>query len=274
MIKANFNAYNSYVTDSVYQWDINRDLVISGLNLSVAPEIHFTNANMDRAIVRQSALNAGIVTVRIPNSLLQEAITAKAYVGVYEDDTFKVIETIEIPVIAKARPSDYTIEDTDEEIYSFNKLENDIVNAKKEFEKKLDEVENDPLKAYPVDSIYISWSHTSPAELFGGTWERVINPETGEGVFLYGCAESDQIGEFGGEALHTLTIDEMPPHSHGLYYRNTYTGNSSGNAVTNNVGGNSTLQHEGYLYMDNTGGGKAHNNMPPYVNVSVWRRVA
>lgn len=132
MIKANFNAYNSYVTDSVYQWDINHDLVISGLNLSVAPEIHFTNANMDRAIVRQSELNAGIVTVRIPNSLLQEAITAKAYVGVYEGDTFKVIETIEIPVIAKARPSDYAIEDSDEEIYSFNKLENEIANAKKE----------------------------------------------------------------------------------------------------------------------------------------------
>ncbi len=132
MIKANFNAYNSYVTDSVYQWDIDHDLVISGLNLSVAPEIHFTNANMDRAIVRQSTLNAGIVTVRIPNSLLQEAITAKAYVGVYEGDTFKVIETIEIPVIAKTKPADYTIEDSDEEIYSFKALENEVANAKKE----------------------------------------------------------------------------------------------------------------------------------------------
>lgn len=134
MIKANFNTYNNYVTDSLYQWDLNQDLIINGLNLSVAPEIHFANANMDRAIVRQSTLSSGVVTVQIPNSLLQEALTIKAYVGVYEDDTFKVIETIEIPVIAKVRPSDYTISDSDEEIYSFNKLENELANAKKEIE--------------------------------------------------------------------------------------------------------------------------------------------
>ena len=129
MIKANFNTYNNYVTDSLYQWDIDQDLIINGLNLTVAPEIHFANANMDRAIVRQSTLASGVVTVRIPNSLLQEALTIKAYVGVYEGTTFTVIETIEIPVIAKARPSDYAISDNDEEIYSFNRLETEIANV-------------------------------------------------------------------------------------------------------------------------------------------------
>lgn len=138
MLHANFNTYNNYITDSLYQWDVNQDLVIGGLGLSIAPEIHFANADMDRAIVRQSTLESGVVTVRIPNSLLQAALTIKAYVGLYEGDTFKVIETIEIPVIAKARPSDYTIENTDEEIYSFNKLENEIANAKKEIADQCD----------------------------------------------------------------------------------------------------------------------------------------
>ena len=128
MIKANFNTYNNYVTDSLYQWDKDQDLIINGLNLTVAPEIHFANANMDRAIVRQSTLSSNVVTVRIPNSLLQEALTIRAYVGVYEDTTFNVIEVIEIPVIAKARPSDYSLTDTDEEIYSFIRLENEIAN--------------------------------------------------------------------------------------------------------------------------------------------------
>lgn len=166
MIKANFNSYNNYVTDSLYQWDINQELIINGLNLSVAPEIHFTNANMDRAIVRQSIFSSGVVTVSIPNSLLQEALTIKAYVGVYEDTTFKIIETIEIPVIAKTRPSDYALTDADEEIYSFNKLEtkianmvssadyndtveslrNDSTNSKKVLERKINDV-NDNLKA-------------------------------------------------------------------------------------------------------------------------------
>ena len=139
MIKANFNTYNTYVTDSLYQWDLDRDLIINGLNLSVAPEIHFANANMDRAIVRQSFISSGVITVRIPNSLLQEALTIKAYVGVYKGTTFKVIETIEIPVIAKARPSDYSLTDTDEEIYSFIRLENMIANAIEDFEDKCDE---------------------------------------------------------------------------------------------------------------------------------------
>ena len=126
MIKVNFYTYNNYVTDSLYQWDLNQDLVIHGLNLPTAPEIHFSNANMDRAIVRQATLESGVVTVGIPNSLLQDALTIKAYVGLYEGDTFKVVEVIEIPIKAKARPYDYQISDSDEEIYSFKKLENMI----------------------------------------------------------------------------------------------------------------------------------------------------
>ena len=126
MIKANFNSYNNYITDSLYQWDLNQELVINGLNLSTAPEIHFANANMDRAIVRQSTLESGVVTVRIPNSLLQEALTVKAYVGIYEDEVFRTIEVIEIPVNAKARPFDYALTDNDEEIYSFKALENKL----------------------------------------------------------------------------------------------------------------------------------------------------
>ena len=128
MIKANFNTYASYVTDSLYQWDINQVLSVSGLNLDVAPEIHFSNSNMDKAIVRQASLDNLIVSVNIPNSLLQEALTIKAHIGIYEGNTFKVVELIEIPVIAKTRPSDYKIENTDEEIYSFEALKNDIAN--------------------------------------------------------------------------------------------------------------------------------------------------
>lgn len=135
MLHVNFNTYNSYVTDSLYQWDVNQDLIINGLNLSAAPEIHFANANMDRAIVRQSTLENGVVTVQIPNSLLQEPLTIKAYVGLYEGDTFKVVETIEVPIIAKARPYDYVFEDTDGEIYSFKALESKFNTAHNELNK-------------------------------------------------------------------------------------------------------------------------------------------
>lgn len=128
MIKANFNTYNSYVTDSLYQWDLNQTLSVPGLNLATAPEVHFSNANMDKAIVRQATLTNGVVYVDIPNSLLQDPLTIKAYIGIYEGATFKVIEEISIPIRPKERPADYRIESTDGEIYSFEALRNALGN--------------------------------------------------------------------------------------------------------------------------------------------------
>lgn len=128
MIKANFNAYSSYVTDSLHQWDINQVLAVTGLNLTAAPEVHFSNSNTDRAIVRQADMLNHVVSVGIPNSLLQEPLTIKAHIGIYEGNTFKVVELIEIPVIPRKRPADYQIEDSDEELYSFKKLENALAN--------------------------------------------------------------------------------------------------------------------------------------------------
>lgn len=128
MIKANFSAYASYVTDSLYQWDKNQVLSVSGLNVSTAPEVHFSNANMDKAIVKQSTLTDHVVNVKIPNSLLQDPLTIQAHIGIYVGDTFKVIERVEIPIIPRKRPADYTIETTDEEIYSFEALRNALAN--------------------------------------------------------------------------------------------------------------------------------------------------
>ena len=145
MIKANFNAYNTYVTDSLYQWDLNQVLSVSGLNLEVIPEVHFSNSNMGKAIVRQATIENHVVNVAIPNSLLQEPLRIFAHIGIYEGDTFKTVEMVEIPVIARKRPEDYTIEDTDEEIYSFKALENKIDQALEEIDEILNNLpgEND-----------------------------------------------------------------------------------------------------------------------------------
>lgn len=128
MIKANFNSYKSYVTDSLYQWDLNQVLTVTGLNLTVVPEVHFYNRNTERAIPRQATMTNHVVSVDIPNSLLQDPLTIYAHIGIYEGKTFKVVELVEIPVTPRERPSDYRIQDTDEEIYSFKKLENALVN--------------------------------------------------------------------------------------------------------------------------------------------------
>lgn len=146
MIKANFTAYDTYITDSLYQWDKNQVLTVEGLNITVAPEVHFSNAEMDRAIVRQAQIENGVLSVKIPNSVLQSSLTVLAYIGIYEGDTFKIIEVVEIPIIAKKKPEDYTLEVTDEEVYSFKAMENLVNNTAKSLTEKVKTLDSDVRK--------------------------------------------------------------------------------------------------------------------------------
>lgn len=128
MITANFSAYSTYVTDSLFQWDQNRVLRVTGLNLKVKPEVHFSNANMNGAIPVQADLVNHVVVASIPNSLLQEPLRIYAHIGIYEGDEFKVVELVEIPVKPRKRPADYELAVDDYELYSFKRLENMIKN--------------------------------------------------------------------------------------------------------------------------------------------------
>ena len=63
---------------------------------------------------------------------------------------------------------------------------------------------------YPVGSIYMSVNSTSPATLFGGTWQRI------QDRFLLSAGSTYSAGATGGEATHTLTSGEMPSHKHSV----------------------------------------------------------
>lgn len=118
-----------YTVTPVKQWDVNHVLTIRGLSLAKAPEIHFANAAMERAIKRQATMDStGIIKVTIPNSLLQKPYKIVAYICQYSGATFETLHKIEIPVTPRPQPADYTIED-DEEIYSFNDLERKVNDA-------------------------------------------------------------------------------------------------------------------------------------------------
>ena len=114
---------------------------------------------------------------------------------------------------------------------------------------------------FPVNSIYVTYSQVSPAELFGGTWTRIENR------FLWGTTSGGTIGQTGGAQTHTLTVDEIPSHNHGPVYSGWASENT--NYGWYNVSGTAM----GYSAIA-TGGGKSHNNMPPYIQVSIWRRTA
>lgn len=118
--------------------------------------------------------------------------------------------------------------------------------------------------AYPVGAIYLSVTDANPAALFGGTWERI------GGRFLLGADKTYAAGSTGGEAEHTLTVDEMPKHNHEIDNLN-----ASGSATPfMTVQAQDKKGFGGNVQTMYAGGSKAHNNLPPYLAVFMWQRTA
>lgn len=116
---------------------------------------------------------------------------------------------------------------------------------------------------FPVGSIYLAYNHTSPAALFGGTWLRIEN------AFLWATTSGGTIGQTGGSSTHTLTVNEIPSHRHS----------SKSMAAADESGGYNVMRSDTFSALVDTvsytaysGGGAAHNNMPPYIQISAWRR--
>lgn len=157
---------------------------------------------------------------------------------------------------------------------------------------------------YPVGSIYMSVSSANPGTLFSGTtWQQISD------TFLLAAGSTYAAGTTGGEAEHTLTAAEsgVPVHSHGFVDPTYKTSGSDGThrhqTHYNNTAASGTARAHssnasGYSqsYFMDTGGGHghtitkntsgsvsnntaaaasaAHNNMPPYLAVYIWKRTA
>lgn len=135
------------------------------------------------------------------------------------------------------------------------------------------------LALYPVGAVYISVNSTSPASLFGGTWEQI------HGRFLLASGSPDAntdnrfgnitcgweavLGSTGGQDYHTLTVEEMPSHSHESQYVKPESGYQAAGMM-----GSTGANWWSVDYIRATGGGQKHNNMPPYLAVNMWKRVS
>jgi hypothetical protein len=119
---------------------------------------------------------------------------------------------------------------------------------------------------YPIGSIYMSVNSTSPAELFGGAWERI------EDTFLLAAGTNHAAGQTGGEETHTLTVNEMPSHTHSAWFYNASGNKSFGYNYGNK--GYASQEQTSSSGIENNGGGQPHNNMPPFLAVYVWKRTA
>ena len=115
---------------------------------------------------------------------------------------------------------------------------------------------------HPVGSIYISVLEKSPQVIYGGKWEQIKDR------FLLACGSTYKNGATGGEATHKLTVSEMPSHSHNLDY------GTNTSAPGQNVTVASSDFHTTNVPIRSAGGSTAHNNMPPYLAVYIWKRIA
>ena len=112
----------------------------------------------------------------------------------------------------------------------------------------------------PVGFILTLYSQADPNTMYPGTtWVRIEN------AFLWGIDSKGAVGLTGGEKTHTLTTAELPAHTHG----SVYSGNASGTKTHAWLASGGSAMAYGTV---SAGGGAAHNNMPPYVQVSIWRR--
>ena len=130
---------------------------------------------------------------------------------------------------------------------------------------------------YPVGSIYISASATSPETLFGGKWEQIKDK------FLLSAGDTHPNGETGGaeEQSYNLTHKHVAP----IGYNSDSVGGFAlnGTVSQSSVGAyrTATIAHSGSsasgvtaLYTSSTELKGNINTMPPYLAVFVWKRTA
>ena len=132
---------------------------------------------------------------------------------------------------------------------------------------------------YPVGSIYMSVNAVDPGTILGGTWEQIKDR------FLLSAGDTYEGGATGGEATHVLSVEEMPSHKHyvitdrpeqnGLCSSGTATSGTDGsNWSFVDTGCDASSNASGNFIAGPVGGSQPHNNMPPYIQISAWRRTA
>lgn len=133
---------------------------------------------------------------------------------------------------------------------------------------------------YPVGAVYISTVNTNPATLFGfGTWTQI------QDRFLLAAGSTYSAGKTGGSATQKLTAAQLPSVTGEISFHGKYTGNMvsgakgafspkaviTGKYAIGTSSSSSTNSIE-VVAFDNGGEGAAHNNMPPYLAVYIWKR--
>lgn len=140
-----------------------------------------------------------------------------------------------------------------------------------------DKITEEDKKKYYVGKLIFDTKNVNPATYLGfGVWKL-----WGSGRVPVGVNPNDtdfnEVEKTGGEKEHTLTIDEMPSHSHDGNYKYNGTHNISNIAISSGMSGQGLIATEeagAKIYSPITGGGQAHNILQPYITCYIWKRVS
>ena len=130
---------------------------------------------------------------------------------------------------------------------------------------------------FRVGDLLITTSSANPKDYYGGEWEQIKD------CFLLACGDKHAAGETGGEETHKLTLNEAPVHEGHLATNVKNEGGEVGKYLKSSVLSDYGTIGRGWMYQSGSeampqghskGGGEAHNNMPPYLAVYVWKRIA
>lgn len=159
---------------------------------------------------------------------------------------------------------------------SLNEIITSLQERIEEVEDKMTSIEN----CYPIGSVYISVNNTSPEAALGfGTWTQIKDR------FLLAAGSTYTGGDTGGAATVALSKTQVPAvsghiamHSQGVATNIHEVTGCFSSGLTNEdsyrPGGTQTTGAPsiGRINFSNGGTGAAHNNMPPYLVVYIWKR--
>lgn len=127
------------------------------------------------------------------------------------------------------------------------------------------------LLMHRVGDIIFSTSDENPSTIYGGTWVA-----WGKGQVPVGVDTSDSdfntVEKTGGEKEHTLTVDEMPSHTHAQYV--TSDNVSGGGIRVDYTKDGASLPYLQGIDTGSSGGNQPHNNIQPYITCYMWKRTA
>lgn len=122
---------------------------------------------------------------------------------------------------------------------------------------------------YPVGTIYTTEDKDfDPSTRWGGTWELIKDR------MIIGAGNSYAVKSTGGEATHTLTGKEIPPHNHTAPVRIQWYNEVRNGVMFTGWGASNAQVDYQTQYTGYAGEGHAHNNLPPYYSAYIWRRTA